>query len=88
MERLIAIAYVELLVKYQTGIKLETFCSTLGYMPLQRHLPGVLSHSLENGVRAGNEFLQMNSGGEKATPRSDKLETRKRKKFSTPRIRF
>ena len=46
-------------------MKLETFCSTLGYMPLQRHLLAVPTHTLEDAVRAGNEFLQIKPGGEK-----------------------
>ena len=65
VERLIAIAYGELPVEYQAGMKLETFCSTLGYMPLQRHLLAVPTHTLEDAVRAGNEFLQIKPGGEK-----------------------
>ena len=65
VERLIAIAYGELPVEYQAGMNLETFCSTLGYMPLQRHLLAVPTHTLEDAVRAGNEFLQIKPGGEK-----------------------
>ena len=65
VERLIAIAYGELPVEYQAGMKLETFCSTLGHMPLQRHLLAVPTHTLEDAVRAGNEFLQIKPGGEK-----------------------
>lgn len=65
VERLITIAYGELPVEYQAGMKLETFCSTLGYMPLQRHLLAVHTHTLEDAVRAGNEFLQIKPGGEK-----------------------
>ena len=46
-------------------MKVETFCSTLGYMPLQRHLLAVPANTLENAIRAGNEFLQIKPGGEK-----------------------
>ena len=51
--RLVAIAYGELPVEYQAGIK------------LQRHLLAVPTHTLEDAVRAGNEFLQIKPGGEK-----------------------
>ena len=67
VERLITIAYGELPVEYQAGMKLETFCSTLGYMPLQRHLLAVPTNTLEDAVRAGNEFLQIKPGGEKGS---------------------
>ena len=66
VERLISIAYGELPIEYQAGLKVETFCSTLGYMPLQRHLLAVPAHTLEDAVRAGNEFLQIKPGGEKS----------------------
>ena len=66
MKRLIAIAYGELPVEYQAGMKLETFCSTLGYVPLQRHLLAVPTHTLEDAVWAGNKFLQIKPGGEKS----------------------
>ena len=49
------------------GMKLETFCSTLGYMPLQRHLLAVPTNTLEDAVRASNEFLQFKPGGEKGS---------------------
>ena len=65
MKRLINIAYGELPVEYQADMKLETFCSTLGYMPLHRHLLAVPTHTLENAVRAGNKFLRIKPGGEK-----------------------
>ena len=37
----------------------------MGYMPLQRHLLAVPTHTLEGAVQAGNEFLQIKPGGEK-----------------------
>ena len=66
VERLITIAYGELPIEYQAGLKAETFCSTLGYMPLQRHLLAVPANTLKDAVRAGNEFLQIKPGGEKS----------------------
>ena len=47
---------------HQDGMRLDTFCSTLGYMPLQRHLLAVPTHTLEDAVRAGNKFLQIKPG--------------------------
>ena len=38
---------------------METFCNTLGYLPLQRHLLAVPIHTLEDAVIAGNEYLQI-----------------------------
>ena len=31
--------------EHRAGIRLETFCNTLGYVPLQRHLLGVPTHT-------------------------------------------
>ena len=38
VERLVYVAYGELPVGHQTCLMLVTFCSTLGHIPLQRHL--------------------------------------------------
>ena len=43
-------------------MRLESFCSTLGYLPLQRHLLAVPTHTLEDAVRVGNKFLQIRPG--------------------------
>ena len=58
MERLVNIAYGDFPPDHRAGRKLETFCNTLGYIPLQKHLLAVPTHTLENAVRAGNEYLQ------------------------------
>ena len=44
---------------------METFCNTLRYLPLQRHLLAVPIHTLEDAVRAGNEYLQIKPAGER-----------------------
>ena len=43
-------------------MRLETFCNTLGYLPLQRHLLAVPTHTLEDTVKVGNEYLQIRPG--------------------------
>ena len=65
-------------------MKLETFCSTLGYMPLQRHLLAVPTHTLEDAVRAGNEFLQIKPGGEKGGNISVRQVEGEREEFLNP----
>ena len=65
VEKLVSVAYNELPAEHQAGLMLDTFCSTLGHMPLQRHLLAVQTHTLEDAVRAGNEFLQIRPSGER-----------------------
>ena len=65
-------------------MKLETFGSTLGYMPLQRHLLAVHTLTLEDAVRAGNEFLQIKPGGEKEGNISVRQVGGEREKFLNP----
>ena len=48
-------------------MRLESFCSTLGYLPLQRHLLAVPTHTLKDAVWAGNEFLQIRPGNERGS---------------------
>ena len=48
-------------------MRLETFFSTILYLPLQRHLLTVPTHTLEDAVTAGNEFLQIKPANEKGT---------------------
>ena len=48
-------------------MRLETFCSTLLYLPLQRHLLTVPTHTLEDAVTAGNKFLQIKPANEKGS---------------------
>ena len=57
--------YGELPMNHLTGLRLDIFCSTLGYMPIQRRLLAVPTPNLENAVRLENEFLQIKPGGEK-----------------------
>ena len=59
VERLVDIAYGDLPPEHRARMRMETFCNTLGYLPLQRHLLAVPIHTLEDAVRAGNEYLQM-----------------------------
>ena len=65
VERLVNIAYGDLPPDHRAGMRLETFCGTLGYLPLQRHLLAVPTHTIEDAVRAGNEYLQMKPANEK-----------------------
>ena len=46
-------------------MRLETFCNTLGYLPLQRHLLAVPTHTLEDALRVGNEYVQMKPANKK-----------------------
>jgi hypothetical protein len=59
VDRLCQIAYVDLPDHYRAGMALETFCNTLGNAHLQRHLLAVQALTLEQAVRAGNEFAQI-----------------------------
>ena len=62
VERLVNLAYGDLLPDHRARKRQETFCSTLGYLPLQRHLLAVPTHTLEDAVRVGNKFLQIRPG--------------------------
>ena len=59
VERLVNIAYGDLPPDHRAKIRLETFCNTLGYQPLQRPLLAVPTHTLEDALRAGNEYFQI-----------------------------
>ena len=59
VEKLVSIAYADLPERHQTDMALDTFCNTLGHAYLQRHLLAVQADTLENAVRAGNEYLQI-----------------------------
>ena len=59
VDRLCQIAYIELPDRYRASMSLETFCNTLGNTYLQRHLLAIQAVTLEQAVRAGNEFLQI-----------------------------
>lgn len=60
--RLVSIAYRELPEAMRDELALESFCSTLGNVRLQRHLLAVHTPTIADAVRAGNEFLQIRSG--------------------------
>ena len=51
--------------EHRARMRMETFCNTLGYLPLQRHLLAVPIHTLEDAIRAGNEYLQMKPASER-----------------------
>ena len=59
IEKLVNLAYSELPAEYRAGLLVDQFSSTLGNAGLQRHLLAVPTPTLEDAVRAGNEFLQV-----------------------------
>lgn len=59
VEGLVELAFADLPGQTRREMALETFGSTLGNAYLQRHLLAVRPDSLEEAVRAGNEFLQV-----------------------------
>lgn len=59
VEGLIELAFADLPGQTRNEMALETFCSTLGNAYMQRHLLAIRPASLEEAVRAGNEFLQI-----------------------------
>ena len=67
VERLVDIAYDDLPPEHRAEIRMEAFCNTLGYLPLQRHLLAVPIHTLEDAVRAGNKYLQIKPAGERGS---------------------
>ena len=67
VERLVNIPYADLLQEHRASMRIETFGNTLGYLPLQRHLLAVHTPTLEDAVRAGNEFLQIRPANEKGS---------------------
>ena len=56
VKRLVNIAYGDQPPEHRARMRLETLCSALGYLPIQRHLLAVPTHILEDAVREGNEF--------------------------------
>lgn len=58
-------AYSELLGDYQNRMTVNTFCSSLGNTPPQRHLPAMEIPTLESAVHAGNDFTQVWSPGDR-----------------------
>jgi hypothetical protein len=59
VQKLVNVAYADLPQCNQADMVVDTFCSTVGNAYLQRHLLAVPTPTLEDAVRAGNEFLQI-----------------------------
>ena len=62
VERLVAIAYADLDYRQREEMTLDLFITTLGHLQLQRHLLAVGAADLTAMIRAGNEFLQLQTG--------------------------
>ena len=65
-------------------MRLETFCSTLGCLPLQRHLLVVPTHTLEDAVRAGNKCLQIRLGNERGSTNVHQVEDEEEEEVLDP----
>lgn len=61
MQRLVGLAYAELLGNYQQQMALNIFCISLGNASLQRHLLAVDTPTLESAIWSGNDFNQTQS---------------------------
>ena len=59
VERLVQVAYAELPEHIRADMALETFCGSLGSVPLQQHLLAARPANMEEAVRYGSEFLQV-----------------------------
>ena len=59
VERLVAIAHAELLEQYRQEMIIDNFCTSIGNGNLQRHLLAIPTPTLEDAIRAGNEYLQI-----------------------------
>ena len=59
VERLVKVAYRDLLVPYQADMAKELFCNSLNDTNLQRNLLAVPTVTLKDAVQAGTEFLQI-----------------------------
>lgn len=69
VERLVAVAYADLPQGYQDRMVLDTFCNTIGNSYLQRHFLAVDTETVEDAVRAGNEYLQIRTGADRSRNR-------------------
>lgn len=69
VQRLVEIAYADLPRHNRESMVIDTFCNTIGNAYLQRHLLAVPTDTLEDAVRAGNEFLQIKIYPAKSTVR-------------------
>ena len=59
VERLVQIAYAELPEHLRAEMTKETFCGSLGSVPLQQHLLAAQPVNMEEAVKYSNEFLQV-----------------------------
>jgi len=59
VERLVNVAYSELAERHRQDMMLDVFQTTLGNAYLQRHLLAVHAVTMEEAVKAGNEYLQV-----------------------------
>ena len=59
VEKLVRKAFEDLPEEIQTGMALDTFCSSLGNAALQRHLLAIQPATLMAAVQHGNEYLQV-----------------------------
>lgn len=59
VERLVEIAYADIPRNLRRTMVVATFASTTGNGYLQRHLLAMPTPTLEDAVRAGNEYLQI-----------------------------
>ena len=71
VERLVRKAFEELPEATQSGIMLDTFCSSLGSASLQRHLLAVRPETMTEAIQYGNEYLQIKL--DQALSRSTKI---------------
>ena len=68
--------------EHRARMRLETLCNTLGYLPL--HLLAVPTHTLEDAVRAGNEFLQIRPGNERGSANVQQIEDEEEEEVMNP----
>ena len=80
VERLVNITYGDLPPEHKGGMSLETSCNSLGYLPLQRHLPSLPTHCLEDAVRAGNEYLQIKPANDRGSTNVRQIEDEEKEK--------
>ena len=62
VEKLIKVAYQELPEEMRNTMAVDAFVSTVGNGYLQRHLLAVEPRTLEEAVKASNEYLQVSTG--------------------------
>ena len=62
VERLVEVAYAEIPCDLRRSMAVDIFASTIGNGYLQRHLLAVATPTLEEAIKAGNEYLQIQTG--------------------------